>query len=191
MANTNAPFGLRPVRQANGSPWNGESTLYYRPSSDSNPLYIGDPVILAGTGDAQGLPGVVRATGGSSARITGSVTGFLPSPALLSTGAYLPGSTAGYVYVADGVGLVYQVQTAGTIAVSQIGLNANLASGSGNVLQGSGFTLNAATAASAATGQVRILGYAQSPVNEVAQYGVLEVRINLPTEAGLASGVGV
>lgn len=190
MANLNAPFGMRPVYEGNGSPWAGTMTMYYRSTSDAHALYIGDPVILDGSGDANGIPSVILATAGTSARITGSVVGFLPSPALVANGATLPASTAGYVYVADGPGVTYAIEMSGALANTDLGGNTNLLSGTGNLIQGSGWQADSTVIGTQAAKQLRILSVVQDPNNVIGANAVVLVRINLPTEAGIASGTG-
>lgn len=194
MANANIPSGMRPVKQGNGSPWTGPLTIYYVSADDNTALYIGDPVILDGSGDAAGVPSVIRATGATSARITGSVVGFGVSPSLIANGAVRPASTAGYVLVADGVGVIYEAQedsAGGALAVTNIGQNANLIAGTGNTVQGSGFQIDSSTAGTTNTGQVRLLGLSQVADNAVGVNAKWLIRINLPTEAGAASGTGI
>ena len=52
MANANKPMGLSPHSYLNGATWNGQARAYYIASTDPNAFAIGDPVTLAGSGDA-------------------------------------------------------------------------------------------------------------------------------------------
>ena len=52
MANANRPSGFTPVRNINGSTWNGQGNIYSIAASYGTALYIGDPVISSGTSDA-------------------------------------------------------------------------------------------------------------------------------------------
>lgn len=193
MANPNSPYGLRPVRERDGSPYSGAANTYYVPASDGTALFIGDPVILAGSADTAGTaPTVTRATAGATNRITGVVVGFQPSPAFVPYG-YRPASTAMYVLVADDPYIEYAIQAdADGIAADQVGLNANLTAGSGSTAtKRSGFILDGTTPADDVTYQLRILGLEPQINNEVGAYADVLVRINLPTEAGIASGLGI
>lgn len=193
MANPNSPYGLKPVRERDGSPYSGAANTYYVPSSDATALFIGDPVILAGSGDTSGnAPTVTRATAGATNRITGVVVGFQPSPEFVPYG-YRPASTAMYVLVADDPFIEYSIQCDSTgLAVTQIGENANLTAGSGSTAtKRSGFILDGTTPDVDATYQLRILGFEPQINNEVGAYVRTLVRINLPTEAGIASGLGI
>jgi hypothetical protein len=193
MANLAFPYGLRPLRERDGSPYSGAANTYYVPSTDATALFIGDPVILAGAADTAGVaPTVTRATAGATNRVTGVVVGFQPDPAFVPYG-YRPASTAMYVLVADDPGLEYVIQADSTgIAATQIGLNANLTAGSGSTAtKQSGFILDGTTPDPDATFQLRILGLEPQINNEVGAYANVLVRINLPTEAGIASGLGI
>lgn len=193
MANPNSPYGLRPVRERDGSPYSGAANTYYVPASDGTALFIGDPVILAGSADTAGTaPTVTRASAGATNRITGVVVGFQPSPDFVPYG-YRPALTAMYVLVADDPYIEYAIQAdADGIAAAQVGLNANLTAGSGSTAtKRSGFILDGTTPADDVTYQLRILGLEPQINNEVGAYADVLVRINLPTEAGIASGLGI
>lgn len=197
MPNVNSPFGLSPWNVRTNSPYTGGGNTYFVPSTDSTALFIGDPVILAGSsGNAQpgpeSYPTVTRATAGATNRITGVVVGFQPTPALQPFG-YRPASTAMNVIIADDPELAFLIQAdVDGVAADQVGLNANLTSGSGSTAtKQSGFILDGTTPATDATFQLRILALAPQIDNEFGAYARVLARINLPTEAGVASGLGV
>ena len=78
MANTSAPFGLRPVRSLNGAPWNGAATLYYIPSTDTNAYNVGDVVAsLAGGDVVSGASSVVLVGTRNAATTSGTVRGVI------------------------------------------------------------------------------------------------------------------
>jgi len=193
MANVDAAFGFQPVG-ASGGVYRGRVTEYYVPASDGTALFIGDPVIIGGTGDTAGVPSVVRATAGSAGRVTGVVVGFRPSATIRSTG-YRAASTAEYVLVADDPNLICECQddsVGGALAVTDIGLNADMVSGSGSAYtKRSGFMLDTSTKATTATLQLRILGIVQRADVEVGTTSKVLVRFNLPTETGAAGSTGV
>lgn len=193
MANLNAPTGLRPVRHKSGAPYSGAVNTYFVPASDGTALYIGDPVIIAGSGDADGVSTVTIATAAGAGRVTGVVVGFVPSPTF--TTKYRPASTAAYVLVADDLDLVFEVQedaVGGALAVTDIGLNADLIAGSGSTVTGlSAWQLDTSTKATTATLQLRIVGFVQRANNEVGANAKVLVRINLPTETGAVGSTGV
>lgn len=194
MANGNAPWGLTPRRHRTSETENGGLNEYAVLADNATALFMGDPVIIAGTGDAMGVPNVVAATAGAGNRITGVVVGFRPSPTIVALG-YLPATTAGYVLVADNPDAEYEVQedgVGGTLTVANIGQNCDLIAAAGNTfLKRSSWMLDSSTAGTGATLQVRILGLEQRADNELGAYAKWLVRFNLPTEQGIASGVGV
>jgi hypothetical protein len=194
MANTNAPMGLTPVRAGNGAPWGANLRRYYVPATDSNNMFIGDPVIIAGSADADGVPTATIATAGATNRITGVIVGYTPSPTILAN-RYRLASTAEYILVAEGPDLVYEVQedaVGGALAATDVGLNADLVAGSGSTSTGlSGWQLDTSTKGTGATLQVRILGFVQRADNEIGANAKVLVRINLPTETGAAGSTGV
>lgn len=175
MANIDAPTGLTPVRYRDGAPYNGAHNRYYIASGEAYNLFIGDPVALSGTGDAFGVPGIVRATagGGSSAGdgMLGVVVGFENLTSDNLSRSYRPSGTAGYVLVADSPNLVFEIQEdsdTATLAVTDIGLNANFIIGTGNTATGtSAVELDSNTAAVTATLDLRILGLVPRPNNEI------------------------
>ena len=194
MANGNAPWGLIPRRHRTSETENGGLNEYSVDAAYATALFMGDPVILSGTGDAQGVPGVVLATAGATNRITGVVVGFRPNPGIVALG-YMAASTGGYVLVADNPDAEYEVQedsVGGALTTASIGLNCDLIAAAGNTfLKRSGWMLDSSTAGTGATLQVRILGLEQRADNELGVNAKWLVRFNLPTEQGIASGVGV
>jgi len=193
MANSNAPMGLLPVRYRNGAPWNGQSRRYYVPATDATALFVGDPVIIAGDGDTNGVPTATRATAGATNRITGVVIGFEPTgPFPLK---YRPASTAMYIYVADDPALLFEMQensTPSALASTNIGQNVNVVAGTGSTATGfSGFQIDSNTAATTATLQLRLIAVQQRIDNAIGANAKWLVAINLPTETGAAGSTGV
>ena len=160
------PFGLRPVRYKSGEAYNGAANVYHVPASDATALFIGDPVIIAGSGDAEGISTVTRSAAG--ARITGVVVGFTTVPgATTDTGltlGYRAASTADYVLVADDPALLFEANedgVGGFLAVTDIGNNIDLVAGAGSTYTKlSGYMLDSSTKATTAAG-VRIVGLSQ------------------------------
>lgn len=191
MANGNAAAGMTPRRLRNGSPWNCPLRTYHVPASNTTPLYVGDPVLITGTGDSMGYPDVAITTAGG--RITGSVQGFRPNSPF--PGKFLPAGVEGYVLVGDDPNALYEVQEdaiGGALTEAAIGLNANLIPGPGNGFTGqSGWLLDSSTAATTATLQVRIVELQHRADNEKGINAKWLVAINLPTETGAAGSTGV
>lgn len=181
MPNANAPAGLRPVRHRNGAPYNGAATRYAVAAADATALFIGDPVILAGSADADGVATVVRATAAGGAFMLGPVVSV--EPETRDSLPYRAASTARYVYVADDPDLVFEIQedaVGGALAAADVGLNADLVAGTGSTITGlSGFQLDTSTKATTATLQLRILGFSQRVDNEIGANAKVLVTINL------------
>lgn len=193
------PFGLTPVRYKSGAPYNGAANLYSVAAGETNNIFIGDPVLISGTGDAAGIPGVVRAAAGD--RMTGVVVGFgqfdgasAGSTTAINRG-YRTASTADYLLVADDPALLFAVEedaVGGALATTDIGDNADLVGGTGStVTRRSGYMLDSSTKAHA-TAQVRIWGFDQIIGNTIGGTGpVWLVSIVEATETPSAGTTGV
>lgn len=205
MANISKIRGFQPVKHVNGSPYNGQSNIYYVPASDGTALFVGDPVKLAADANAQGIQHVTKATAGAA--VLGVVVGVINTKLdpvggtmsggsiALDTPVYRPASTGQYVLVCDSPDVVYEVEAVTgsnasySFAVADVGLNADLSTVAGSTVTGtSAAALNMATAAASATLQWKILGVVQRPDNEItgANTKVL-VKIN---NAQLSAGTG-
>lgn len=179
MANTSKISGFRPVKHGNGSPYNGQSNIYYV-SSASDEILVGDIVTLGGTADTNGIASV-NLCGASAVPVgvvvgiinpkldpagkmsTGSITLDLPAAAQIAAGA------DGYVLVADAPDVIMEAEAAnGTPAVTDIGLNISHANGTRTAATTtSPATLDFATEAATATLNFRLLGFVQRVDNEV------------------------
>lgn len=181
-------YGLRPVRYKSGAPYNGAANTYYVPASDSTALFVGDPVLIAGSADANGVPSVARAAAG--ARITGIVVGFTANPADTGDGAietgYRPASTEAYVLVADDPTLLFEAQedaVGGALAVADVGLNVDLVAAAGStVTKKSGYLLDSSTKVTTAA-QVRVVGFSQRIGNVIGTNPDVLVSLIENTEA--------
>lgn len=192
MPNSNAPTGLTPRRYRNGAPWTGAARTYHVPASNTTALFVGDPVVITGTGSPDGYSDVGIATAGASGRITGVVVGFRPT-APFTPYKNLPALTEGYVIVADDPALMFEVQETGTaLAVTAIGQNVNLVAGAGNAGTGSsGWQIDATSGATAATGQLRLIELQHRADNVIGTNAKWLVALNQSTETGAAGSLGV
>lgn len=202
MTNLNAPFGLRPVKHTNGAPYNGAFRAYLVPSSDSTALFIGDPVIKAGSSNTTvvsapgagtfgvgSLPTITRATAGTTNRITGVIVGFAgDANAPLSR----PASTERVVYVCDDPDILFEIQSSGALAATDVGLNSVITFAvAGSAFTGkSGAQLDQSVLATTAAHQLSIVEL----VNREDNFPTLTaskvlVRINNHTEVPAAAGV--
>lgn len=186
MANADAAFGFRAVNQDGSACTNFQVHKYYVPSTDSTALYKGDPVIIAGSADAAGVPTVTRATAGSGAYVTGVVVDFDPvtgvsSPNLGRT--YRPASTAMYVWVADDPDQLFEIQEdsdTSTLAAANVGQNADFIIGTGSTVTGMSATeLDSSTANTTNTLQCRIERLAPREDNAIGAQANWIVRFNL------------
>lgn len=188
MANSNAPFGLRPHGYLSGAPWNGQARVYCIPNTDDTNAYaIGDPVELAGGADAAGVPTVVLATAGSG--ITGVIvsmggtkygSGHYDPTDLNTTVIPATKSKDYYVMVCDDPTVLFEVQEIGTgtaLAAAAVGLNCNLVAGTNNGYV-SGWLLTNTTEADTSTLDVQLMGLVQRPGNAFGAYAKWLVRIN-------------
>lgn len=194
MANTNQPFGARPVRHRNGAPYSGACTLYYIPASLAA-CYVGDFVAQGGSSNDVAYAGnpvgslstVALATSGTAVTsgspnvILGVVVGFHAEQA--TSPVYNPASTARGVYVADDPDLIFEIQDSGaaTLAYTDVGANflLDVSTNSGSTATGlSGHTMGTSADTSNVGAQLKMLGLAKRPKNVVGQYGVWDVVIN-------------
>lgn len=182
MALTYAPFGLKPASSLLSCGLaGGNIRMFYVPSTDSTAIGIGDPVKLAGSADAAGVPTVTRMATPGTDVIVGVMTGVLPDPSDLTLN-YRKASTGMYIYVNVDPNTVYWIQenTGGTaLTAAEIGLNSNLVLGTVDTVTGNGKTvLSNAAEATTSTLDVQILGLAPIVGNEIGTNAVWEVRIN-------------
>lgn len=212
MANANTPYGLQLVQGRGISDFRSAFEVFKVAANTTNAIYVGDPVIkLAASADVNGIDGINLATAGTNHAITGVVVGFLgtgtavlgqpgaasffglsgtPGP------AYKPANAAPvyYALVCTDPNAVYSIQSndsGGNPAATNVGKNANLASGSGSQYTGwSGWLMAANQIATTSTYQVNIIGV--DPVaNNVAGSANCKflVRINNSTEGLAATGI--
>ena len=203
MANDDKPFGLRPVRHLNGSPWNGAVNKYVIASGTTivTGLYVGDPVVKVNTGgNSAGVPAVTVATVGDGNLITGVVVGFEPDYDDLNHN-YITANVATtsdrYVYVCDDPDVIFEIQDDGaaTLAVTDIlGLNAVLIATHTGATNGyiSGMELDTDSDAPGAdaSNQLLVLRAAEKPGNDAGVANCIwEVLINMHSLRTPALGV--
>lgn len=190
MANANTPFGLKPLKDAAGRPYNGAVEMLYHASSDGTALYIGDPVIKSGSSDAAGVPSVIRAS--AAGQISGVVQGFVPD-GVVDVAGFGAASTAYYVLCCTDPDIVYEIQedgVGGAIAAADIGLNAEVVAGTGSAYtKRSGFMLDTSTKATTAGLALKIMGIVPRPNNELAEFAKVLVKINDHTDSNVVAGI--
>lgn len=184
MANVTQAFGFRPVRHANGAPWNGQTQRCYISVLYDQALYIGDPVLWTATlteKDATAMyPTINLAPVTSAAIYRGVITSFEPLPNNL-TQQYNPALTARWCQVCMSPDIVFQIRDdgSGTPAAVFPGGNTLTVAGSGSSVTGlSGYSLDASTPTDTQAHCVHIIGLSDIPDNELADYAIWDVLIN-------------
>jgi len=189
MANPNTPYGMRPYAYMSGAPYNGAVRTYYVPASNNTALYFGDPVVMVtDSSDGNGVQAVHIAAAAGGTYVLGTFAGrsnnagMATIPVLQSNNAYLPASTAAYVYVTDDPFLLYAIQEdsdGGALVAGASGRNADLIAGSGSTVTGqSGWMLDSSTLQTTNTLQLRIMQALQQVDNAVGTAGTPDVGVN-------------
>lgn len=189
MANTNSPFGFRPISRDGGAPYSVNE--YAKPATDAQAIFMFDLVDKVTGGVA--LP--ESPTGYKLPTIQSGYSG-TPGTTLIvgATLAYGAASTATFHPVTDEVDVLYlaQCKTGTTIATSShVGKNANYSTttaGSTSTKQ-SGLSVDGATIATTSTLDVRIRQVAMIQPNAEGDSAILEVSINKHFFAQGAAGV--
>ncbi len=200
MANSNTPFGLRPLEYLSGAKYNGQVRMYCIPNSDDTLVYaIGDPVTLAGGADANGVATVTLMTPGSGligvivgAGVGGTYGGASVDPNQNQL-TVVPATKNRdyYVLVADDPSIIFEVQEIGTgtqLTAAEVGLNVNLVSGTNNGYV-SGWLLTNTTETTTITLDCKLLGLVQRRDNAFGAYAKWKVLLNNHLYRGGAVGV--
>lgn len=180
MASVSRLNGFTPVKHQNGSPYNGQATLYFVPSSNSDVIMVGDVVKIAG--DARSPTGamtVARHAGGATEAAVGVVVGIIfsgvgdsqnvPPVTNLNPPVYRVASTDRYLLVADSPDLIFEAQCVGaTFATADVGQNCEVDVTAGSTTTGtSGMGIDLANKGSTATLPLKIVGFPNRPDNAV------------------------
>lgn len=201
MANINSPTGLSPVRYLSGGTWNGQGTVYYIPSGDTNQYGIGDIVKSAAGSDVNGVATVVKA--GATDVPRGVIVGVLPTFLNQNT---LAGSNidlsviaipatktkAYYVLVADDPMIVFEAQCDNTATLVAIGtVNANVSPVIANPATNSPFSgtqLDHTQFATTNTFMLKVLGLPNRVGADFTANAKLLVKFNSHEFFGLTTG---
>ena len=173
MANVDAAFGFVPIRHMSG---NAPRTNKYTIASGlAENIFTGDLVILINTG----LLTPHTATETNNIGVFAGVS-YTASDGSYVYSEYWPSGTVAtdiVAYVYDDPYTVFKVQSAGTIAQTNVGNCADLVAGAGSTSTGqSGFEASGTMAAGTAT--VKILGLYDAPDNAFGANAIIEVLIN-------------
>ena len=168
MANVDRPNGFRPVGHLSGGAFTGRVRKYY---SINDNLFLGDLVEKEATGTASGsggYAGVDRMDTGTADILVGCVVGWEINPDSLNAMHHAASATLA-VYINDDPMTIYEGQCDGTIAVTGIGLNADVTLGAGSTTTGaSGMEIAASGAATTIATPLKIMGLVEREDNDVA-----------------------
>lgn len=197
MANSNSPFGLRPVRRIDGAAPNYQTNPYQISTANTNKIGCGD--IVKFDGSNAGFIDVAAATDTPVLGVLSACewydTAFkqkIFSPWWTGTTTAVAPITA---YVYDDYNIVYEVQsgTGGPVTIASVRKNAKVLSTGVNAPNATtGLSTEALDVASIATGQaaypMKIVGLSQRVGNDNASnFNVVEVILNATNyKAGVA-----
>lgn len=197
MANATGPFGLRPVRHLNGSPWNGQTVRAWCSESYATALYVGDPILYTptlaekDTGAKYPTVNLSALTNGVVCR--GVIVGFECAPSESLERIYRPASKGMWAHITCGADIIYHIRDdgSGTPAEVFVGQNAEGVNAGGSTVTGlSGFALDGTTPTTTQGFPLHILGIADIESNELADYAIWEVLLNTYHNAtGLIVGI--
>jgi hypothetical protein len=183
--------GFNPSKDESNADYTGKLRTFSVDAGHSTILAPGDCVVLTGTADANGIAGADAAAAGAA--FTGVIAGVDPiySGENLSTTA-LPASTAGTIKCHVAQDLVYLVPvTGGNLAVTDVGLNADIDDTAASVSGGlsiSNMALDSTTKATTSTLQFRIVQLQTDENGEnLGSYAL--VRPNTTTRQAGAAGI--
>jgi len=202
MALTAAPYGLKPVKRADGMPYAGATSQYLiDPAGEATNLYYGQVVIIGADGyialsTATGADITINNLGGSSLGAIGVFVGceYVNSSGQLVQAQYYPTGTSNgdaiKAYVVDDPNVLFQVQADGAMDQSDIGANTFFAAAQ-STSTGSTTTGNSTSAVDAtsqtAAAAFRIVS-AVSPISDA--FPDLLVKFN-PASHSMTNNVGI
>ena len=202
MALTAAPYGLKPVKRADGMPYAGATSQYLiDPAGEATNLFYGQVVIIGADGyialsTATGADITTNNLGGSGLGAIGVFVGceYVNSSGQLVQAQYYPTGTSNgdaiKAYVVDDPNVLFQVQADGAMDQSDIGANTLFAAVQ-STTTGSTTTGNSTTAVDATSqttaGAFRIVS-AVSPITDA--FPDLLVKFN-PSAHSMLNNVGI
>ena len=164
MANEDRPTGARVIGNLSGY-YEGQLTKMFIPASDGTATFINDVVTLAGSADVNGVATIAQAAAGDMP--CGIIVAMEPDYANLETKHRLA-STARYVWVNTDPNVRFEIQTDGTFAAANVGLNADVVVAAGATTSGlSAMELDQSTVATTSTLVLAIEGVMQREDNEI------------------------
>lgn len=151
MANPDAPFGFKPVRNGSGAPYNGAANLYMATCGTN--LFVGDPVLITGEANNAEIDGhppgsvpIVNVVGtANTSAVSGVIVGVVPQ-SQTSTTYYAGTKTDTLVWVCDDPYATFEVQMdAAAATVGVVGMaTSTIADTAGSTVTGkSGYEVDA------------------------------------------------
>ena len=176
MANTAAPYGLKPVKRVDGMPYAGATeTFLIDPAGEATNIFYGQVVIIGSDGylaisTATGADITTNNLGGSGVGAVGVFVGceYVNAQGQTIFGQYYPSGTTGVVkaYVVTDPMVIFQAQLDGSAAQTALGTNTFFAAvqstSTGNTRTGNSTSALDATVQTAAAA-FRIVGFASTP----------------------------
>ena len=135
MALTAAPYGLKPVKRADGLPYAGATTQYLiDPAGEGTNLFYGQVVFIGADGYVALVTGTGANAGNQAFPVANTFTGavgvfvgceYVNAQGQVIFGQYYPSGTTGVVkaYVVDDPNVLFQVQLDGAAAQADLGAN--------------------------------------------------------------------
>jgi hypothetical protein len=190
MANTDKVFGFKPVFFDKN-----KIRKFYKAAGTTvtNDMFVGDLVVVSGSGDANGVLGVSVATAGDTNPAIGVVVGFVFDKDHLNRGTWVDGADAGYPLVLIDPDAIYEAQADASLTYTDLGNNANMVqTAAGSRTAGTSGQEVDATVGTTATYQLKIVGFPQRPDNEIGAADVkVYVKINNHQMLGGTGTAGV
>lgn len=191
MPNVNRPSGLSPVKYLGGADWDGKVNIYSIAAADTGAYFPGDPVILSGDGDVNGIPGVTLHTAGANP-IIGCVVAVGTTPRggpyinpndLTATSRPSGAQTAVYyVAVADDPFILFEIQedsVAATLAATNLAQNFFLAATTpATGVKVSGWMIDSSDATNNTASPVKLYSLVQRLDNAIGQFAKWIVLLN-------------
>ena len=201
MAATASPYGLRAVNVLGGLPYAGSTRSFLiNPAGYNTNIFYGSIVAV----NTAGYLEIVTTVGSTSGDIfpAGTIGVFVGCSFVNAQGQtmysqFYPANTTGVVQalVIDDDRAVFQVQAAGTLAQTALGMNAILnaaqSTSTGSTQNGNSNTAISISVAATATYGLKIVGFVQSPFSNVGDaYTDVLVKFNVGSHA-YNTGLGV
>ena len=181
MANVIEKYGLKPVRQLNGSPFINAQNRYRIAANYGTAIYQGDLVIPVSSGNIE------RATANTSNAVVGVFNGCFytdPTTQKPTFSNFYPGTVNAsdiIAMVVDGPDTVFEIKSNASFAVADLFKNYSITNTTGSTKTGISYAqLDVATSGTTGTFAVQSIDITQDPFNSdltVSNVGVL-VRIN-------------